>query len=352
MISRRKFLKSIGLLSLSTLINQNVLAEEKNLIISDPNIWNFYEKLISRLEKNELEYNDKESFQNYLLALEKAKKSIIEKGYKDDGLYELKDIPSEIKQNLISAKIKHETQLFKPDLFEDIENIEEYIKKNILNHKEVINLIKKVDIALFGEAHYNEEHENLENKLIRDSGKIAYIDECFQIDYFKHLEKYLLGEKANLKNLRFDEDDLETLKIVKDLKKLIVLSDVSINLNKKDFFSGLCFNGLCSCIDSRQHSIREQVFAKQIDYARNKKGLTLFGCFGDLHLRDHHLPKFLRQYGVNPLIISSLDFTVEIYDKIMEISNRNNLFFRRNNNRIIYVSNNIRNLLKSKEDYK
>jgi hypothetical protein len=59
------------------------------------------------------------------------------------------------------------------------------------------------------------------------------------------------------------------------------------------------------------------------------------GSFGDIHLRRHALPKKLEMNGIKPLVVSSADFPLEVYEAAMKVSGGGEIFFERNG-RIIY----------------
>ncbi|MBI2672410.1 hypothetical protein HYX16_05740 [Candidatus Woesearchaeota archaeon] len=344
-ISRRRFLGiAASAVTLTALSPLELLAQEKEKIISDPEILKFYEGLIEKLKKRELDFYSQETFFSFVDVLLEVKNYIDENNLGRNGIFNLEDLPKDLKKRLDEASERHKLAVARPDLFEDIPFLETFIEKNTIPKHEIIDKINKNDVVLFGESDDDLNCWTMELMLLHNVlGNFAYADEGFQIYNEQHIKRYL--EEGRNFSLELAVEGMESdgiahplNKKVKDflseLRKLgtpVIPTDVWVDL-QKNISSRFDRDNLISQL----YSIREQVFARQISYAV-KKGYKVLGSFGDLHLRSHALPKHLAKSGVSPLVISTGDFPLEVYEAAMRVSKRKDIFFRRNS-KIIYMT--------------
>lgn len=137
-----------------------------------------------------------------------------------------------------------------------------------------------------------------------------------------------------MQGLKYPEKVKRNLRLIKSLGISISMTEVVDDLEKRVLNSSdppMAF--------ARRDSVREQVMARQIHYV-TEQGYKVLGSFGYLHLRDNHLPKYLKLNAVKPLIISGGDFTLDVYNTALDISNGDDIFFKRND-KIIYVTQNL-----------
>jgi len=353
-LSRRDFLILSILAGITILQEPRVLLSQERKhkkVISDPDILPFYETQVEHLKKGEIDYNCKETFNPYFEMWLKVKKYVKENGLTDDGVYHFnQSIPEELRSKLESLYNFHISNELKQDDFSDIENLEEYIRKNQLDHSQVLDSVNNNQVVLIGESHINAKHTNLEFRLVFGSKRenLVYIDESFQIDRETFFKSYMDGDNSALEDIAaklLDPGEIRGfLKFLRQYKIPIVLADFCNDLEKRvvpDFDPKFVF--------TRRDSVRESIFARQISYAV-KKSNKLIGSFGGLHLRPDNLPKYLKKEGIIPLIISGSDFTSNVYNTALDVSNGEDIYFKRED-KIIFVAEGLRWYAKSRESW-
>ncbi len=347
MLSRRDLLKNLlffGAL-FSVGCNGVTLREESRpntnqKIISDPRIIYKFNDLVEKLGKNELtDYADEESFAPVIKAIEEIKQYAEKLGV-TFNLSEI-DFRLKIPDDLMDKYSKSLDNFYnkkrrrRVDISDNIENLEEYIKERRLGFNDIVYLANQSRVVLIGEDHLCKAHGDLELKLFDaiDKKDLALASECFQINKKDTIEKILDGDTSELINFSTHFFTYETLKEffekVISLKIPIVLTDVLNMLTNLD--SKLLLS------DPRREYIRDILFAEQIEYAVNL-GLNIFGYFGDKHLSPDQLPTYLKRKRIIPLIISGSFYTTEVFNAAMEVSQGEDVFFKRSDDRIIYVS--------------
>ena len=350
-ISRRDFLGLATVAILSYLSPLELAAEEKEKVLSDPEILSFYESLIVQLKERKLGFHSQNTFDDFLSVLFDVEDYIKRNNLAKDNLFNLEDLPEDLKKRLDCSSERHKLAFARPDLFEDIDILDTYIEKNALPQSKIIELINKNNAVLFGEVDNEPSCWMVEQTFLDYMlGEFAYADEGFQVHNERYIREYMEGKDSSLEmtvtgmepaGLGFSLDS-KIKRFLPDLRRKstpVIATDVWVDLQGRISTKFDRDN-----LISQLYSIREQVFARQIAHAV-KKGYRILGSFGDLHLRDHALPKHLEKYGIKPLIITAGNLPLEVYEAAMRVSYGKSIFFKRND-RIIYAAEYTKDTLK------
>ena len=352
-LSRRNLLKLAaagGLVALlysplAYFINKD---KEKNTkVISSPWVRMKYEGLLDKLKKDELyNYNHSDTFRPYLDAWkDEAIPEFRKLGIPEEELLENKEkLPEKLMVKIARLGERHVMRSLRPDLFSDVKDLEKYIAENQIDFREVMHIVNTSKVALFGENHTIKKHKDFEQLLVRhsDTKDLAYITETLQIQDYDEIKKYFnTGDESILEKIimpNIDDEHKEIKKkeigIINEVRKRginILPADVLWDLNEKIFPEyGTTWD------DARQWHVREEIFGEQIEFAVNK-GYRVLGSFGNQHLKEYALPKVLRKKGINSVVITGCNFTLDVFLAANKVSGDKDIFFKRGNT-IVYVT--------------
>ncbi len=317
--------------------------QEKPRVISDPSILEFYDSLWKQLKEGTLtDYQHQDTFEPYLAVWREARDFCREHGISIEGAFEMnflvnKEAPDGLKDRFSKLYFAYLASSQTPDNLDGVKDKAGYIKENRLSYEDVIQIINKARISLFGEQHGNVAHSNLEMRLLGDISHdgLACTCEPLQVQRKDILERFLGGGDESgdelVEGVLGPEETKKELKVVRGIHIPVIPADVYFDLDKRrtpdngPFFP-----------DERTTFIRESVIARQMIYAQSK-GYRIFGWWGDGHTRPEHLPRQLKTKGVTPLVVSGSNFSEEVYDVAMEVSGNKDIFFRRGEH-ITYVA--------------
>ena len=321
----RRFFNAAALVSVPALFRNPVEAlPEVGKVISDPEILSFYTKLLKDLKDGKLDYSFKDTFDPVAAAHSKTLSFPEGTEEREKAKYSA----GEMDKKYLEAGGD-----WRDDNFDDVPGDKrDYICKNRITYRDALFLIDRSKVVLFGEIHTVADHQEMELRLLGDmeGHSLCYACEDFGIDMAGRIEGFLGGKCSNTFLDSLDKEAVRKLEAAKKLDVPVVVTDLS-RRQKEDITPGYR-----RFSDPKRSAIRERVFARQILYAA-KKGYRAFGTFGDAHVQSDAIPKHLKAYGIEALVITTSSMSPEVYHAAMDISGGDNIFFRRNG-AIVYAS--------------